>query len=367
MEGPDLSLPDDLEGPVRDVVTFALASMHASVVLLDGGGMVEQASPAALADLDRTPDALVGRSIGELLGIGVGALVSADPLTSQRATTPEGTTVLWRAAALTRARVDGGWLVELLVAPGAERDPAGDLLERAERLEELLEELTERFEVLNRFSSLISHDLQAPTRRLLSFLELARDDLARGEDPSDRLAHVERGARHLLRLTTELLQYSRLGRRQILLDEVDADRVLAETLEQLSFELDAAGARVEVPEPLPHVVASDTFLSVVFQNLIENAVQYGREGVQPVVTVTWAREGDEVRIEVADNGVGIDPELWEAVFVPFRRLASGGDPQAGLGLATVRDLADRFGGSIRVLDSEVGRGTTFGLTLPAAP
>ncbi len=118
-------------------------------------------------------------------------------------------------------------------------------------------------------------------------------------------------------------------------------------------------------DPLPAVLADPTQLRQVFQNLIANAVKFRREGVPPRVHVAAERDGGMVRFSVADNGIGIDPQYFDQIFVVFRRLHAQMEYEGtGIGLAIVKRIVERHGGRIWV-ESEPGRGSTFFFTLPA--
>ncbi len=370
----DISLPVEFDATTARLVGFAMRSALTSSLLLDGGGLVEGASPAAVADLDVGPDDLMGRSVEHVLGATLDELRTAGLSTAaaSRSATGGMAPVLWRATSLASTRADGGWLVEFRVRRADGRDEA-DMAERAARLEFLFQDLTDRYDTVSRSVGLISHDLQAPTRRLLAFVDLLRQrfEAAESDGVADRDAIVdaiERGAQHLLRITTGLSQYARLGTQPMPLEAVDAQQSLDTVLDQLALKLQELGASVEVPSRLPLVVAAPPYLAVVFQNLLENAVKFVPEGRRPSVVVEWRRAGDDVEIDVVDNGIGIPDARWGEVFQPLRRLEGGTDSvHTGLGLTTVRDLVRRFGGSIRVATSTEGVGTTFRITLRAAP
>lgn len=355
--------PLEFDGPLGSVIAFALTSTLTPALLLDGAGEIEAASPAALADLGVAPDEINSRSVEDLLGIRFEDLspAGASPHLLTSPTVDDGaepTLIRWRSTSLTGARLDGGWLVEFRLD---DADADVSLGARSARLEELLDELSDRYERLNRYVSLISHDLQAPARRLLSFVELARNDHADGEPIEADLDAIERSARYLVRLTTELLQFSRLGHEPMPIGPTATGEILAETLEQLDGTLLQAGATVTVRPDLPTVVASPTFLAIVFQHLIQNAIRYRRDE-DPRVEIDWQATDEAVRIDVTDNGTGIAPEHHAAVFQPFRRLVAGDLEHTGLGLATVHDIMERFGGSITVAMSTPGVGSTFALT-----
>lgn len=363
----DQRVPDELIGSARALVEFALTSLLSPALLVDGGGYVEAASPAAFVALGVSPDRIVGHPISDVAGVTTDLLaeLALDPRQLRSATGSDGGRQI-RATSLADTRSDGGWLVELRTDDAVDRN----LDETTQRLDELVEDLLERHERLNRYVGVISHDLQAPARRLLSLVELLRGDLPDiAADAGERLNAVEESAHHLLRLTSELLAFSRLGSTPMPVVRVDTGAVLERTLDQLAIALEEADATVVVDGPLPAVRADATFLGVVFQHLVQNAIDHRGDGPVRVTIcadeVTGQAGEPLVRLHVTDDGPGIPTELRDAVFRPFRRLA----PQTshtGLGLTTVADIVDRFDGSVAITDGGVGEGTTFTLTLLAA-
>jgi len=143
---------------------------------------------------------------------------------------------------------------------------------------------------------------------------------------------------------------------------LDAVEALRAALSNLSAEIAAAGARVEVGE-LPRVVADPTRLTQVFQNLVGNAIKHRGERA-PVVSVRSAELNGSVRIEVEDNGPGIPPDAATRVFEPFLQL--GEDVRgSGLGLALVKQIVEQHGGAVAI-HSAPGGGACFSFTLPRA-
>ena len=168
-------------------------------------------------------------------------------------------------------------------------------------------------------------------------------------------------ARTLIR---DLLEYSRAGRGDLQVEPLGVQVVVDQTLETLAGELEAAGARVRVGS-LPVVLADRSNLCRVFQNLIGNAVKFTR-GEKPEVTIVAEREGAMWRIEVRDNGIGMEPENARRIFEPFRRLHGEEDyPGTGIGLAVCERIVEQHGGRIWV-ESTPGEGSVFAFTMPPA-
>ena len=168
-------------------------------------------------------------------------------------------------------------------------------------------------------------------------------------------------ARGLIR---DLLEYSRAGRGNLVLEEVPAERIVAQALEVVAGATEATGAQVTVGD-LPVVLADRPNMCRVFQNLIGNAVKFTGDQT-PVLSIEAEREGEHWRFSVRDNGIGMDPEHAKRIFEPFQRLHGEEDyPGTGIGLAVCERIIDQHGGRIWV-SSVPGEGSVFHFTLPAA-
>jgi PAS domain S-box-containing protein len=237
---------------------------------------------------------------------------------------------------------------------------------RAEiELDERARELARSNADLEQFAYVASHDLQEPLRIVASYNQLLarryRGQLDR--DADEFIAFSVDGITRMQRLISDLLAYSRVGSRPRELAPVDMERVLATALENLGHAMADAGARV-THDPLPTIEGDDGQLVQLLQNLIGNAVKFHGPAA-PAVHVS-ARAGEhEWVFAVADNGVGIEPQYFDRIFVIFQRLhARESYPGTGIGLALCKRIVERHGGRIWV-DSTSGRGSIFCFTLPA--
>jgi signal transduction histidine kinase len=265
-----------------------------------------------------------------------------------------------------------GLLVSLLAAgvvyaTATARSRAVALAERMTGdLRDSRNELAHRNDELEQFAFLASHDLQQPLRTVSGFLQLLERQHGATLDGRAR-EYVDRalsGTKDMARLIDDLLAYSRAGRDAPTLVPVRLDEVLDAAVAQLGAAIDESGAVVE-RGALPVVAGDPGHLTQVFANLVGNAIKY-RAGAAPVVRVD-AVSGDGVwDVAVTDNGVGIDPRDHQRIFGMFRRVdQSDGVDGSGVGLAIVKKLVERGGGSIRV-ESARGAGARFVVTLPAA-
>jgi PAS domain S-box-containing protein len=332
-------------------------------------------SPASRSVYGYEPEAMVGRFGWEFLHPDDLAAMTTD--FSDRADEPDVVTSCYRVL-----RGDGDYVwVEARIR--TLRDPqTGEVVEfhtiardvgERQRAEAELHRAQEEAERANaaksEFLSRMSHELRTPLHAILGFGDLlARDDLRPAQ--CEQLGQITKAGRHLLELINEVLDLSRIedGGLSMSLEPVHVGQVLSETLEMLA-PLAAARAVTLAParhaaEDL-HVVADRQRLKQVLLNLLSNAVKYNRTGGEAWVATTLAAPAT-ARIEVADTGIGIAPGDLAAAFAPFERLAAETTEVegTGLGLALAKRLVEAMGGTIGV-DSEIGRGTTFWMQLPA--
>jgi signal transduction histidine kinase len=229
------------------------------------------------------------------------------------------------------------------------------------------EELIRSNRDLEQFAYVASHDLQEPLRKVASFCQLLQRRYAGqlDERADQYIGFAVDGAQRMQRLINDLLAFSRIGRLTGGFTEVDLDRVLVEVKSQLEAR---AGEDAEVSwTDLPTVEGEEPLLTTLFVNLIGNSLKFRRPDVPPVIRVTAARENDEWRINVRDNGIGIEAEFADKVFVIFQRL-HGRDAYdgTGIGLAIVKKIVEYHGGRIW-LDLDVEEGTSINFTLPVLP
>ncbi len=163
-------------------------------------------------------------------------------------------------------------------------------------------------------------------------------------------------------LITDLLEYSRVGTRGRPFQPTSIRTVLDRVRANLKMMIEDSGAAVTYADPLPEVEADETQLTQLFQNLIGNGIKF-RSDRPPQIHVSARRNGDGWVFAVRDNGIGIEPQYWEQIFVIFQRLHTRQKyPGTGIGLAVCKRIVERHGGKIW-LDSQPGQGTTFYFTL----
>jgi light-regulated signal transduction histidine kinase (bacteriophytochrome) len=246
---------------------------------------------------------------------------------------------------------------------------AGQLARAQEIQEELRiqgEELARSNDDLQQFAYVASHDLSEPLRKVANFCQL----LERQYGPQlDERAHqyidfAVDGAKRMQRLITDLLALSRVGRTTEQFVAVDLDEALDDALATLGDTITEAGAQVERLTKLPVIPGDQSLLTSLLENLVGNALKYRREDVAPVVRIAAEDEGENWTITVEDNGIGIDPQYAERIFIIFQRLhARSAYEGTGIGLAMCRKIVEYHGGHMW-LDTDARAGSTFRFTLP---
>lgn len=234
-------------------------------------------------------------------------------------------------------------------------------------LEQRAAELARSNTELDQFASIASHDLQEPLRKVRTFTEqLMVSEVGNlSEHGVDYLERANRAAERMQQLIHDLLQFSRVTTKPRPFSRVDLNEVTAAILDDISVELDESGAEVSVG-PLPTLSADELQMRQLILNLISNAVKFRREGVPPEITISGERLGEQVRIAVADNGIGFEQRYAERIFRVFERLNGRGVyPGTGIGLALCQKIATRHGGEIAA-EGRPGQGATFTVTLPLA-
>ncbi len=233
-------------------------------------------------------------------------------------------------------------------------------------LQRTAEALRRSNEELQRFAYVASHDLQEPLRMVASYVQLIERRLGQNIDDEMRefVGFVVSGVGRMKSLIRDLLALSRVDSRGRELAQVDLQDVLRDALANLRTAIVEAAGMV-THDPLPAVRGDRSQLVQLLQNLIGNAIKY-RSEAPPRVHVSAVTQGDTCTVSVRDNGIGIDPQFFERVFVIFQRLHPAHEyPGTGIGLAIARKIVERHGGRIWI-ESRPGEGATFLFTLPVA-
>jgi len=248
-------------------------------------------------------------------------------------------------------------------------------------------ELQRANEEIQRFAYIVSHDLRSPLVNVMGFtaeLEAATEPLARlvaaaeerapelvtreaklavEEDLPEAARFIRASTEKMDRLITAVLTLSRQGRRVLTPEPLDVTALVGNAVSTLRHLVDEAGAEITVGQ-LPSISSDRVAIYQIFSNLIENAVKYLKPGRAGQIAVSGrAQQGGRVLFEIKDNGRGIDGKDHERIFDLFRRSGQQDRPGEGIGLAHVRSLVWRLGGTIEV-ESALDEGATFRLSLP---
>jgi PAS domain S-box-containing protein len=220
---------------------------------------------------------------------------------------------------------------------------------------------------LEQFAYIASHDLQEPLRMVSSFLtQLERRYSDVLDDKAKQYIHFAvDGAKRMRQIILDLLEFSRIGRHTGVPEWIDLNTLVKEITAVQRDTIEAKGARI-TSDHLPSLYVHRLPITQVFQNLIGNGLKYAKPDAAPQINIQAKKQDDHWLFSVRDNGIGIDKEYYDKIFVIFQRLHTrdqyGG---TGIGLSIVKKIIENFGGRIWV-ESEPGQGSTFYFTLPHA-
>jgi light-regulated signal transduction histidine kinase (bacteriophytochrome) len=260
----------------------------------------------------------------------------------------------------------GQWVIVATLRDITDRKRAmARMLEAEEEIRSKIVELTRSNQELEQFAYITSHDLSEPLRTVASYTQLLERRYSHqfDSDARDFMAYIVGGVQRMKALMDDLLLYSRTGRRELAKQPVPLDGALDDALAKLALAIRSSNATVN-REPLPMILGDRAGMTQVFQHLVGNALKYRTEGVAPLVNVSARDEGEEWIVEVRDNGIGIEPQYFQRIFMIFQKLHPRDHSDGtGIGLAICKKVVERHGGHISVA-SEPGLGATFAVHLP---
>lgn len=234
-----------------------------------------------------------------------------------------------------------------------------------EILQQYVKELSKSNEELEKFAYVASHDLQEPLRMISSFLALLEKKYSNSLDRK-ALQYINfaiDGANRMRTIILDLLEYSRVTRFDEEPELVNMNVIVNDVCRLYKNQILAKNAKISFPV-LPTIQFSKTPLQQVFQNLIGNALKYHEGKSEPTISISFEELENELKFGVHDNGIGIDPNYHDKIFVIFQRLHTQDQYKGtGMGLAIVKKSIEHAGGRVWV-ESEVGKGSSFYFTLP---
>ncbi|MBC7474832.1 MAG: response regulator [Candidatus Sericytochromatia bacterium] len=233
-----------------------------------------------------------------------------------------------------------------------------DLAKRTEDLARVNDELKQ-------FAYIASHDLQEPLRMVSSYTRLLakryKDKL--DDDANDYINFAVDGAVRMQKLIDSLLYYSRVGTLLKKLKTIALNEIVENVKFNLQLLIEETHATI-TSDALPELKSDSTQMTQLFQNLMSNSLKYVKEGVEPIINISVKKRNSDWLFSITDNGIGIDKDDYERVFIVFQRLHSKNEYSGtGMGLAICKKIIEYHNGQIW-LESEIGKGSTFYFTLP---
>jgi PAS domain S-box-containing protein len=233
-----------------------------------------------------------------------------------------------------------------------------------DKLAQTADDLARSNRELELLAYVASHDLQEPLRMVASYTQLlARRYKDKLDGPAlEFIDYAVDGATRMQRLIQDLLTYSRVGTKGKPFETTHCEKILQTALSNLKVAVEESAA-VVTHDPLPTVCADSTQLTQLFQNLVGNGLKFRGQNAPRIHVGAQEKNGEWV-LSVRDNGIGIEPQYFERIFVIFQRLHTREEyPGTGIGLALCKRIVERHGGRIWV-ESAPGQGATFYFTLP---
>ncbi len=343
-----------------------------AMVVVNQGGEIVLLNLQAEKQFGYHRDELLGQKVKRIIPEGFAERLIADAL---RSTADALAQQIDTGIELTGRRKDGSeFPIEIMLSPLQSAEGVlvtaaiRDITERKrseEQLVKMVGELKRSNDELQQFAYVASHDLQEPLRMVASYTQLlAKRYKGRLDSDADEfIAYAVDGANRMQGLIQDLLAYSRAGTGGKDLHRISSEEALKEALTNLRATIEESGA-VVTHDSLPAITSDDTQLTLVLQNLVGNAIKY-RGADAPRVHVSATKNGgNEWIFSVRDNGLGIDPQYFDRIFVLFQRLHGREEFKGtGIGLAICKKMLERLGGRIWV-ESQPGTGSTFYFALP---
>jgi light-regulated signal transduction histidine kinase (bacteriophytochrome) len=225
--------------------------------------------------------------------------------------------------------------------------------------------LLNKNEELKTFATVAAHDLREPIRAISSFMKLLKGKYGNSTDAKGMqfINHSIDAAERMNNLIVDLLERARIGTDEVRFEKINTGKLIQEILALQESVILEKNAEIIYSE-LPDITGQKTTIRLLFQNMISNALKYSNKSDAPLIEISAKRSGNFEEFKIKDNGIGIDPQNHEKVFMMFRRLHARYEyAGTGRGLATCKKIVKHHGGEIWI-EGELGKGTTFYFTLP---
>ncbi len=259
---------------------------------------------------------------------------------------------------------------ELSIANRELKQAEADIRKLNDELERKVAERTSQLEFANKelgsFSYSVSHDLRAPIRAINAYTKILVEDYAEkvDEDGQNILLSIIRNSKKMGELIDDLLAFSKLGRKQVTMADIDMESLVQQVIEELVFdEMDTVPV-VQI-SALQCTKGDEALIKQVWINLVSNAVKYSKNKKQSHIEIGSVKKGDKVIYSVKDNGAGFDMQYYDKLFGVFQRLHSQEEFEGtGIGLAIVQKIVLRHNGAVWA-ESTLNEGSVFYFSLPA--
>ncbi|MFK7937190.1 MAG: ATP-binding protein [Saprospiraceae bacterium] len=255
---------------------------------------------------------------------------------------------------------------EFAVVTALHNDIKEYILKRFSELERMNDKLKTAYLELESFSYSVSHDLRAPLRSIDGFTQILLEDYGENLDEygTEVLDTIVSSTVRMNNLINDILEFSRLGRSSIILNQLNVLPIIQQILAELKMNPDYQRAKITIHNDLPQVWADQSLFRQLLENIISNALKYSKLENQPTVIISGSEDEQFSYFSITDNGVGFSMEYADKIFGVFQRLVNNKSFEGtGVGLAIVSRIIERHQGNISV-NSKIGEGATFSFSLP---
>ncbi|MFQ5560869.1 MAG: ATP-binding protein [Nitrospinota bacterium] len=275
----------------------------------------------------------------------------------------------------TTLRTKDNRIIHILLTISYLKDSAGNrtgtigISKNITRIKRLENQLKETNLELESFVYTVSHDLKAPLRAIHGFSGFLIEDYKDRLDDEGKqfLDRIKEGAGMMKALIDDLLELSRVGRAEVNFESFSSKKIVDKALSSNKFQLDEKGGRVHIESTLPEVLCDKVRMIQLFANLINNSIKYSSPDRPPIIQIACRETAGEWVFTVEDNGIGIKMEHKKKIFEIFQRLHPSEDYDGtGIGLTIIKKIVTLHSGKVWV-QSEVGKGSTFFISLPKLP
>jgi PAS domain S-box-containing protein len=365
-------LEDDSGNP-KELAFQAQEAQFQAIVASFPAGLLGVDSTGAIRLVNDTLEEMFGYSRDELLGEPVELLICSDQRAAHTTQVQDyiacpHTKIMGTRPDLTGVRKDGTTIpLEIGLRPvvgGGEIAVLAAISDLTWR-KNIEAELRRSNQELEEFAYIASHDLQEPLRMVSSFAELLGKEYAEAFDQQGKqwLQYLAEGASRMRMLVRDLLSYSRVGRSEVRLEQVDMNVLVQEVLSDLSIAISESKAHIEVGE-LPTCRGDASQLRLLIQNLLANAIKFQPPAQAPRIELSAEDRATFTLFHIRDNGIGIESDYFEKIFQIFQGLHMREEYEGtGLGLAICKRVVLRHGGELWV-ESTPGEGSVFSFKLP---